>query len=92
MELNPVLLIIWAALAACFGGLLIYRSQLTRYEDEQLFLNGEANGNVEQEQTEIVRRVNRLQPILRVCGGAVGLMTAGVVGIYVWNAWKTLNP
>ena len=91
MEMNPVLLIVWAVLAACFGALLIYRSQLTRYEDEQLFLNGEANNNVEQEQTEIVRRVTRIEPLVRICGGAVGLMTASVVGIYVWNAWKTLQ-
>ena len=91
MEMNPVLLVIWAILAAAFGALLIYRSQLTRYEDEQLFLNGESNSNAEQEQTQIVSRVTRIEPFVRICGGAVGLMTASVVGIYVWNAWKTLQ-
>ena len=91
MEMNPVLLIVWAVLAACFMALLIYRSQLTRYEDEQLFLNGESDSNVQQEQSDIVRRVNRIQPIVRALGGAVGLVTASVVGIYVYHAWQTIQ-
>ena len=41
MSISPVLLYIWAALFFCFLGLLVYRGQLTRYEDEQLFLEDE---------------------------------------------------
>ena len=37
--MNPILLTVWAVLTACFLGLLMYRGQLTRYEEEQLFLN-----------------------------------------------------
>jgi hypothetical protein len=91
MEIKPVLLIVWAVLAACFGALLIYRSQLTRYEDEQLFLNEEVNTGVHEEQSRIVKRVTRLEPLVKLCGGAVGLMTASVVGIYVYNAWKVIQ-
>ena len=91
MNMNPVLLIVWAVLAVCFLALLIYRGQLTRYEDEQLFLNDESNTNVKEEQSKIVRRVNRIEPLVRACGGAVGLVTAGVVGIYVYHAWKILH-
>jgi hypothetical protein len=89
--MNPILLIVWAVLAACFFALLVYRGQLTRYEDEQLFLNDDANQIEKQQQTDIVRRVTRIQPLITACGGAVGLMTACVVGLYVWNAWKTLQ-
>ncbi len=91
MAMNPVLLIVWAVLAACFLALLIYRGQLTRYEDEQLFLNDESNTNVKQEQSKIVRRIHRIEPLVRACGGAVGLVTASVVGIYVYHAWKILH-
>ena len=45
MAPNPILLIIWAALAVCFIALLMYRGQLTRYEDEQLFLNDSIHNN-----------------------------------------------
>ncbi len=90
MVLNPVLLFVWAALATCFLGLLLYRGQLTRYEDEQLFLN-DANRNGQENKTAIVRKVRRIEPIVRAFGGAAGLVTAGVVGIYVWDAWQHIQ-
>ncbi len=91
MTPNAILIAVWAALALCFLALLIYRGQLTRYEDEQLFLNEEVNTHEQQEQQEIVRRVNRLTPLVNLFGGAAGLLTASVIGIYVWNAWQQLK-
>jgi hypothetical protein len=63
MTVNPILLTIWAALAVCFIGLLMYRGQLTRYEDDQLFLNDDANSSEKELQTKIVQRVNRIEPV-----------------------------
>ena len=57
MTPNPILLFVWAALAICFFALLMYRGQLTRYEDEQLFLNEDTNRVEQEQQTQIVRRV-----------------------------------
>ena len=57
MDAIPVLLIIWAAIAACFLGLLAYKGQLTRYEEDQLFLS-ETVSHEQQLQTEIIRKVN----------------------------------
>ncbi len=86
----PTLLIIWASLVACFVGLLTYRGQLTRYEDDQLFL-AENNPDGQRQQYDIVRRVNQVQPFVRLFGGAAGLMTAGIVGIWVADALRVLN-
>ncbi len=83
--IHPLLLTVWAALAACFLALLAYRGQLTRYEEDQLFLNDNVNQNEHQEQDEIVRKVNKIAPLVKVLGGATGLMTASIVGIYMWN-------
>ncbi|ADW68004.1 hypothetical protein [Granulicella tundricola] len=91
MSVNPVLLIVWAVLAACFMAMLIYRGQLTRYEDEQLFLNDERDINAHEEQTEIVRKVTRLDPIVRILGSAAGLATASVIGIYTWHAYQLIK-
>jgi len=91
MQLNPILLALWIALAACFLGLLIYRSQLTRYEDDQLFLNEAADQHEQKQQAEINRRLKRLQPVLQICGGAAGLMTASIVGMFVYSAWRQLQ-
>ncbi len=91
MTMNPILLAVWAVLAACFVGLLIYRGQLTRYEDDQLFLNESLHQHEQQQQYTIVRRIKMLQPIVRGLGGAAALTTALVVGLYVWDAWKNIN-
>lgn len=91
MHYNPILLFVWAALATCFLGLLLYRSQLTRYEDEQLFLNESTNRNEFEQHTAIVRKVRQIEPVVRAFGGAAGLVTASVVGIYVWDAWQRIQ-
>ena len=86
----PVLLTVWAILTACFVALLTYRGQLTRYENEQLFLLDQ-NPNGERTQTEIVRRVQRIQPLVRIFAGAAGLLTVGIVGIWVADAIQVLR-
>ena len=89
--MNPLLLIVWAALTVCFLALLVYRGQLTRYEDEQLFLNDSIHNNERELQTTIVRKIHKIQPVVRLVGGAAGLVTVCAVGIYVWNAWKQIQ-
>jgi hypothetical protein len=90
MDAVPVLLIVWAAVVACFLGLLAYKGQLTRYEEDQLFLS-ETVSHQQQIQTEIVRKVNMIQPFVRVLGVAAAVMTAGIVGIFTWDAWQHLQ-
>lgn len=84
-----LMLIVWAGLTACFLALLAYRGTLTRYEEDQLFLS-DSNTVEKNEQTEIVRKVNKLQPMVRLAGGAAGLATAAIVGTYVYSAWQQL--
>lgn len=90
MSVIPVMLIVWAVIAACFLGLLAYRGQLTRYEEDQLFLN-ENESNEQREQSEIVRKVNKIQPFVRAFGVAAAAMTAGIVGIFTYDAWQHLK-
>lgn len=91
MTLNPILLTAWAVLAAVFFGLLIYRGQLTRYEDEQLFLGDSATEHAISEHNQIVNKVQRIQPFIRVVGMAASLTTAFAVGLYVWDAWQRIQ-
>ena len=91
MALNPILLTVWAILAVAFFGLLIYRGQLTRYEEDQLFISGSTTQQAVDEQNEIVSRVHKLQPILSVVGAAAGLTTAIAVGTYVWEAYQRIR-
>ena len=86
----PVMLIVWGAIAACFLILLAYRGQLTRYEEDQLFLT-ETESNEQREQSEIVRKVNKIRPIVTLFGYAAALMTIGIVGLFTYDAWQHLR-
>jgi hypothetical protein len=90
MSAIPVMLIVWGVVAACFLALLAYRGQLTRYEEDQLFLN-ETESHEQQEQKEIVRKLNKLQPMVRVLGAAAAAMTVAIVGIFTYDAWQRLQ-
>ena len=90
MSYLPVLLIGWAAIAACFLALLAYRGQLTRYEEDQLFLT-ETESNEQREQGEIVRKVNKIRPFVNLFGYAAALMTIGIAGIFTYDAWQHLR-
>ena len=92
MTLSPILMYAWGALFFLFLGLLVYRGQLTRYEDEQLFLNDDefVVQRTKNERERILQRLTRLKPIFNTCAVAAGLVTTTVVGIYVYNAWQQI--
>jgi hypothetical protein len=86
------MLIVWGAFVLCFLSLLAYRATVTRYEDDQLFLSEEGSTHAQHnEQEEIFRKVSRLAPMIRIVGGAAGLMTLLIVGTYAWDAIKNLR-
>lgn len=90
MSAIPIMLIVWGVVAACFLALLAYRGQLTRYEEDQLFLNG-GETHEQNEQNEIIRKVNKIGPAIRVLGFAAAAMTVGIVGIFTYDAWQRLQ-
>jgi hypothetical protein len=85
----PVLLIVWAIVALVTLMLYAYRGRLTRDEEGQIFLD-DAFAHEKAIQTEIVTKVNRLQPMLRASLILTILMTVAVVGYYSWGAYKAL--
>ncbi len=89
--MNSILLIVWAVLIVLFLALLVYRGQLSRYEDEQLFLNSDDVTPEEESHQILVRRLQKIDPIVKLVGGAAGLATAFAVGLYVWDAWQKLQ-
>lgn len=87
MSFMPFMWIIWAVFTAALLVLLLYRGTLTRYEEDQIFLDDSSNLQ-QQEQTAIVRKVARIQPAVRVALGATCVMSAAILGFYVWDALK----
>jgi hypothetical protein len=78
------LLIAWGVLTAALIALLIYRGTLTMQEDDQLFL-GESESHMAQEQVEIMRKVNRLGPFVKVLGTASGVLILGIAGLAIYQ-------
>jgi hypothetical protein len=81
------LLIAWGIVTAILIILLIYRSTLTMKEDDQLFLD-ESSAAMAAEQTELVARVNRINPLVKVLAAASGAM---IVSIISWAVYIGLN-
>jgi hypothetical protein len=79
-----VLLIIWGVLTTILIVLLIYRSTLTMHEDEQLFLD-ESSSHLAKEQRDLVRRVNKLNPLIKAFGGASGALILVIAGIWIYQ-------
>jgi hypothetical protein len=90
MSIMPILLIVWGGVAVVLLILLGYRGTLTRYEEDQIFLD-EANKHHEMEQTAILLKLQRIQPFVRATIGAVCLMTVGILGLFIWDAVQKLS-
>ena len=78
------LLIAWGVLTAALIALLIYRGTLTMQEDDQLFL-GESESHMAQEQMEIMNKVNRLGPFVKVLGTASAVLILGIAGLAIYQ-------
>ena len=80
-----ILWIVWAGVTAILLVLLAYRGTITRYEEDQIFLDP-ACAHQEQQQTMIQGRIQRIQPFVRIVTGATCALSATIIGAYVWDA------
>lgn len=78
------LLIAWGVLTAILIVLLIYKSTLTMHEDDQIFLN-ESESHMEKEQVEILAKMNKIMPIVKVLGALSGAMILVFIGMFIYN-------
>ena len=64
--------------------LLIYKSTLTMHEDDQLFLD-EANSHMQEEQTELLTRVNKLTLPMRVFSIGSGVFLLAFLAMLIYQ-------
>ncbi len=76
--------IVWGIVTAVLIILLIYRSTLTMHEDDQLFLD-EAESHMEQEQIQLMHRVDMISPYLKVLGALSGVMILVMAGMAIYQ-------
>lgn len=84
MPLMTMLFIAWGAFTAVLIVLIIYRSTLTMHEDDQLFLDS-AEDHMQKEQTELIGKMNRITPWLRVFGAGSALLIVVIGGLALYN-------
>ncbi len=85
------LLVVWGVLTAILIILLIYRGTLTMHEDDQLFLN-ESDTHMEQEQAEVLSKVNKIGPYVKVLGAVSGVLILVIAGIYLYQGPSNTLP
>ena len=78
------LLISWGGLTVVLIILLIYRSTLTMQEDDQLFLD-ESESHMAQDQMEVMAKVNKITPVVKVLGAVSGLMFLVIAGLLIYQ-------
>ena len=82
---------VWGVLTGVLVILLIYRSTLTMQEDDQLFLD-DTKSSMEQEQIELMSKVNKINPFVKVLGAASGLMFLILAGMFIYQGLNNTAP
>ena len=85
------LLIVWGVLTGVLIVLLIYRSTLTMQEDDQLFLDESASA-MAKEQLELMAKVNKITPLVKILGAASGGMILVIAGWAVYLGLNQVQP
>ena len=90
MTFVPIMWTVWSALVVFMAALYVYRSNLTRDEEDQIFLD-DSFDHEKAEQAAIVAKVTKIEPMLKVAQWLVIAMTAFVLVYYVRDILVHLN-
>ncbi len=86
----PVMWAVWSAFVLFMAALYIYRSSLTKNEEDQIFLD-DSFSHEQAEQAAITSRVAKVEPMVRVARWLVVGMTVVVVAYYVRDIMLQLH-
>jgi hypothetical protein len=78
------LLVAWGVVTGILILLLIYKSTLTMHEDDSIFLN-ESESQMHKDQVEVLAKMKKIGPILKVLGALSGAMILVIAGLFVYQ-------
>lgn len=90
MNALPAMIVTWAVFTGLFLALLAYNATLTRYEENQLFLD-DINAVEKEQQSTIIRKIHRMTPYIRALGSLSAVMTVIIIGVVTWDAWLKIQ-
>ena len=85
------MLIAWGVVTGILLILLFYRSTLTRQEDDQLFID-ESSSSRATEQSQLIAKVNKINPLVKLVGATSGLMILVIAGWAVYVGLNSVQP
>ena len=78
------LLVAWGILTGILIILMIYRSTLTMHADDSIDLH-ETESQMHKDQMQVLVKMRRIQPIIKVLGALSGLMILVIAGLFVYQ-------
>jgi hypothetical protein len=84
-------LIAWGVVTGILLILLFYRSTLTRQEDDQLFID-ESSSSRATEQSQLIAKVNKINPLVKLVSATSGLMILAIAGWAVYLGLNSVQP
>jgi hypothetical protein len=82
MSFVPVMWIIWSAFVIFMAAMYLYRSSITKNEEDQIFLD-DSFAHEKAEQAVIAAKASRVEPLVRIARWLVVAMTVFVIAYYI---------
>ncbi len=80
----PVIWSVWALCVLFVAVMYLYRSRLTRDEEDQIFLD-DSFSHEQAAQAAIAAKVQKIEPVVKASIWLAGAATVLVVGYYIWD-------
>ena len=84
MTFVPIMWTVWSAFVVFMAAMYIYRSNLTKNEEDQIFLD-DSFSHEQAEQAVIASKVAKVEPMVRSARWIVIVATGVVIVYYAWS-------
>jgi hypothetical protein len=78
------LIVAWGILTGILIILLIYKSTLTMHENDSIDLH-ETESQMHKDQVEVLSKMNKITPIVKVLGALSGAMILIIAGLFIYQ-------
>ncbi len=83
----PVIWSVWALCVLFLAAMYLYRSRLTRDEEDQIFLD-DSFSHERTAQAAIAAKVQKVEPLVKASIWLAGAATVLVIAYYVWDIFN----
>jgi len=85
--MQPIVWSVWFVCVLFLAIMYLYRSRMTRDEEDQIFLDDSFN-HVKTAQAAIAAKVQKIEPLVRTSLWLAGGATVLVVAYYIWDIFN----